>query len=337
MAKPRPTLGLKPENHKNRPIQMLRGDYEYFKKANIILFEGQPAVELDKKRLKVGDGVTKYNDLEYIGAGDSNLSPEIYDIISKFTEDGDGELLFDGKSIGASYTDTNGCVSSVGGFAVGDTADNMSFQDFAYKLLHPYTKPVVNVRVSPNVYMYDKMTDSISSIEIIADVTKKSNDITSIKFYVGNTLLKTITENVSRGGVFSCTYSPADPINTTTTFKVVVNDEANNTIANKTITFVAKSYYGLAEEIDVIDANFIVNNLTSVLKKEIKLEYVFTANNQKVVYATPIGTLKSIVDGNGFDYINDFDHTTIVINGITYNVYVKTDPANVEDFKFTFS
>ena len=54
-------------NKPNKPLQFKRATARAFRNANIILLEGQPAVELDTYKLKIGDGKTKYNSLPYIG------------------------------------------------------------------------------------------------------------------------------------------------------------------------------------------------------------------------------------------------------------------------------
>lgn len=55
------------EQHKAKPLQFKRATARAFRNANIILLEGQPAVEIDTFKLKIGDGKTRYNSLPYIG------------------------------------------------------------------------------------------------------------------------------------------------------------------------------------------------------------------------------------------------------------------------------
>lgn len=52
---------------KSVPLQFKRGTSRAFKKVNPILLCGEPAYEYDTKKLKVGDGFTRYNHLPYIG------------------------------------------------------------------------------------------------------------------------------------------------------------------------------------------------------------------------------------------------------------------------------
>ena len=52
---------------KCKPLQFKRGTARAFLKANPILLKGEPAYEWDTKKLKVGDGYTRYVKLPYIG------------------------------------------------------------------------------------------------------------------------------------------------------------------------------------------------------------------------------------------------------------------------------
>ena len=52
---------------KTKPLQFKRGSSTAFRRANLILLNGEPAFEWDTRKLKIGDGVTRYNKLPYIG------------------------------------------------------------------------------------------------------------------------------------------------------------------------------------------------------------------------------------------------------------------------------
>lgn len=56
-----------------KPLQFKRGSSKAFRVANIVLLDGQPAVELDTYKMKIGDGKTKWNSLPYIGENVSGL------------------------------------------------------------------------------------------------------------------------------------------------------------------------------------------------------------------------------------------------------------------------
>ena len=51
---------------KTKPLQFKRGTSSAFRRVNPILLNGEPAFEWDTKRLKVGDGETRYNNLRYV-------------------------------------------------------------------------------------------------------------------------------------------------------------------------------------------------------------------------------------------------------------------------------
>ena len=58
-----------PHDKKKQPLQFKRGTARAFRRDNPILSEGQPAVELDTFKMKIGNGYTKYRDLPYISEG----------------------------------------------------------------------------------------------------------------------------------------------------------------------------------------------------------------------------------------------------------------------------
>lgn len=50
-------------------IQLRRGKAEVWAKNNPTLARGEPGFVIDENRLKIGDGETAWNDLDYIGEG----------------------------------------------------------------------------------------------------------------------------------------------------------------------------------------------------------------------------------------------------------------------------
>lgn len=51
----------------NTTIQLKRGDSHKWEELNPVLMRGEPGYEIDTNRLKIGDGVTAWNNLKYIG------------------------------------------------------------------------------------------------------------------------------------------------------------------------------------------------------------------------------------------------------------------------------
>jgi hypothetical protein len=56
---------------------------EVWARNNPILAKGEPGFVLDENRLKIGDGVTAWNDLDYIGEAELELYQEIKEQISQ--------------------------------------------------------------------------------------------------------------------------------------------------------------------------------------------------------------------------------------------------------------
>ena len=48
-------------------MQLKRGTAEALSRVNPVLASGEPGFAIDENRLKIGDGVTAWNDLPYIG------------------------------------------------------------------------------------------------------------------------------------------------------------------------------------------------------------------------------------------------------------------------------
>lgn len=63
---------------KKKPLQVKRGRAQAFARANILLFCGQPAFEVDTFRLKIGDGIHRWNRLPYIGEENGKSAYEIW-------------------------------------------------------------------------------------------------------------------------------------------------------------------------------------------------------------------------------------------------------------------
>ena len=51
-------------------IQFKRGTAARWVELNLVLAAGEPGYEYDTKKFKIGDGVTAWNDLPYIGSND---------------------------------------------------------------------------------------------------------------------------------------------------------------------------------------------------------------------------------------------------------------------------
>lgn len=226
---------------------------------------------------------------------------------------------------------------TVGGLSAGSSVKNKTTKDVLEEILFPYQKPTVSFSISPSTTTYI-VGDTITSIRFTISVGKKSNDIQSIKIYNGFTLLTTITDSVANGGTFTYTY--ACNITSNTTLKVDVLDGSSTVSTTKSITFAYKSYYGFIADGTIIDETVIKALQNSIVKTSKSLIYNgITCEDSKIVYAYPQnqGLLNSILDSNGFDYIDSYDCTNVTVNGINYNVYIMIDPVSLDNYTQKFA
>lgn len=224
---------------------------------------------------------------------------------------------------------------TIGGITAGQTIPaGTSIETVLRKLLITYQMPGITIALTPSKVVYDVVTETITSIKLTAAVTKKSKEITSVKFKAGGTLIHEETTGIEEGGSFEFTYTPATPINSTITFRVECSDEDNTVGADKEVKFVAKSYWGTVDGTVTAPVESDIKGLdNSELKTAKGLTYSdVIMTNGKIVYAYPksFGLLTSIVDKMGNDYMGSYTRTEVNVDSIAYYVYTLTDPSTIE-------
>lgn len=238
-------------------------------------------------------------------------------------------------------------VSPLGGISAGTNLNNMSIQDVLTKLLYPYVKPVISASItySPTGGIYE-FGQTVTVSQIKTTITKKSEKITSVKFYQNGLMIYEITRSVQNGGTFDYTFPTPISINSSINnsyFHVDVTDANGETVTANTIAlnFYYPYYYGVINANVSITENLIKGLTKQVAAKGIK-SYTYNPNYQRMVMAYPksYGKLKSILDPNGFEQLNSFDCIEISIVGLNntpqpYYVYVNDASTNT-NFKMNF-
>lgn len=214
-----------------------------------------------------------------------------------------------------------------------------SIEEIIRDMLTEKIAPSVTINLNPATTLYDETKDSIGSLTISAIVTKKTNDIKKIEYFVNNSLVKTNETGVAAGGTFTYIYNTT--IDDDVTIKVVVTDSEDMTAtASKTITFIGQSYYGLVDAGTGEPSEAIVKALNKKLKDTKKYVYSgITTDWAKICYAYPaeLGKLTSIMDKvNNFNYTTSFQLNTKTIDGISYYVYTLIEPTGADDVELTF-
>ena len=238
---------------------------------------------------------------------------------------------------GGGYSGTSGI--EIGGIKKNQVFNNATMQEMFDMLLHPYEKPAMTLGINPAKTIYDKVTETLASITINANVTKKTENIKEVRFYVDNVLVNTDTTHPN-GGLVSYTHTFASPTNTTFNVKIECEDikgASSKISANTNVYFVGKSYYGCLPEGTAIDETSI-KTLNTVLKKELKYKYsgitTTGTNLYHIVLCQPkeFGIITSVKDALNFEYIQDYTVRDIIIDGIYYTLMYLTNPVSVTDF-----
>ena len=238
---------------------------------------------------------------------------------------------------GGGYSGTSGI--DIGGIKKNQKFNNATLQEMFDMLLHPYEKPTMTLGINPAKTIYDKVTETLASITINANVTKKTKNIKEVRFYVDNVLVNTDTAHPN-GGLVSYTHTFTSPTNTTFNVKIECEDikgATSRVSANTNVYFVGKSYYGCLPEGTTFDEASI-KTLNTVLKRELKYKYsgitTTGTNLYHIVLCQPkeFGIITSVKDALNFEYIQDYTVRDIIIDGIYYTLMYLTNPVSVTDF-----
>ena len=287
-------------------------------------------VKVNGVELPVVDKAVDIEIPEYIYIG--NTEPTDENVVLWVNPDESG-----GAGGACSYSGTSGI--DIGGIKKNQTFTDATMQEMFDMLLHPYEKPTMTLGINPTKTIYDKVEETLANITINANVTKKTENIKEVRFYVDNVLVNTDTTHPN-GGLVSYTHTFASPTNTTFNVKIECEDikgATSKVSANTNVYFVGKSYYGCLPEGTTIDETSI-KTLNTVLKKELKYKYsgitTTGTNLYHIVLCQPkeFGTITSVKDALNFEYIQDYTVRDIIIDGIDYTLMYLTNPVSVTDF-----
>lgn len=202
-------------------------------------------------------------------------------------------------------------------------------------ILTTYTKANIKIILDPATEIYDAVTDTLSSIDISSVVTKGTNNIESVTFYVDGIEVDELTTGVQDGGTFNYAHTFVTPTNKTFTVKVSAFDGKQTATETKTVTFIGKSYYGcVAEDITAPTETDIKGLQFNTLKNSKKLIYSeIQVDYGKVLYAYPasLGKLTKILDADGRDYTSSYTMSEVVVDGIDYYAYLLIDAMGTDN------
>lgn len=130
-------------------------------------------------------------------------------------------------------------------------------------------------------------------------------------------------------------------VKTTQTISATLSDGTTTIKATGAVTFVDPYFYGSLSASSQPSSSSVLNLTKSI---SVKGQKTFTFKPQSqypcIAYPASYGTLKSILDSNGYEYLSDFTRYTVNVNassGLTaYYVYVDQTAVTSSSFSFTF-
>lgn len=262
-----------------------------------------------------------------------NLKPTVEE---SFNEDVvNKNLMLIGGNSSASITEDITSNLDVGNIKPNDIIKkDTSLTDFVKKLLIKEILPTGKITAFKSGLNLKGTT--VTTPLITAEIlTLGDATIDTVEFYRGINLEDTQTY-VAGTNVY--TFNTTD-ISSNETISIKIHYTHKDGITKDTLTysanytFVNYSYFGLTNG---IPTNTDIIGLSSNLKNTKAFTGTVNPVNQHIVYAYPehLGSLTSIKDQNGFDYIaGSYTNVTMIINGENYKVYYLTSPTTNNNIK----
>lgn len=271
---------------------------------------------------------------EYLG--DNTITPQLFSWNDMFKE----WRLIGGVSGGETYKNATPMNISVGGYGVGTSfPTDKTVVEMLDGLLYPYTLPSVSLSMNPSSSVKE-YGNSISSVILSANITKKSNDIVKIEYYKNGSLIKTNTSLVNGNSVD--TYTDSTGVNGTTTYSVKLYDSKPNSVtSSSSFTYVYPMYIGSVSNLNPIETDIKAMTKLIKIKGNQSNSYTISSSRFCFAYPTSYGNLTSILDPNGFEMLSSFTKTTsnfTMLDGLSigYNIYTLNTSTTQSAFTVTY-
>ena len=238
------------------------------------------------------------------------------------------------------FTEAIPVTETIGGIAAGTVFDgSVNVQEVFKKLFYKYIPPKATLTLDPVHETY--MTGiTIENLNVSIKTYKTVDPIVSVEFSktveggepeVIFTVTAEENPSVANNGEYN---EIIENISSDTTITVTVSDGKESNVVSKTIKFVDPIFWGVLGSnavTDEIAKTYLTRELVTASSDTITV----TATNEYVVYMTT-KSVKSIVDGNGFNNKDSFVMNTVIVDGVSYNCYVSSTPITCTDFNYSF-
>jgi hypothetical protein len=206
-------------------------------------------------------------------------------------------------------------------------------------LLHPYVAASAVLSTTPATGLRE-FGNTATDVALSAVTTKGTNNITSVKFYRGATLIETVASPIAGGGTE--TFTDTTDLETTTSYTCKVSDGTQEVTSNtKTFTFLYPYLYGV-DDPDKPASEMYADFTKSITASGTKT-FAFSPSTQVMYFCYPAsyGALSSIKDPNLFETISDWTLRTENITGldgnaVSYNIYEFLNLTSQSGFLITF-
>lgn len=247
-----------------------------------------------------------------------------------------GEVIGD---LDTDYIRSSPVPITLGGITAGTYTPSGSIADTLDKLLYPYQNPTVSLTSNVSTSTRQKGLDTINGMTLTATCTKKSSPLLKVEFYMGDTLLD--TQEYVDTNVF--TYEYTGTVADTTTFSAKVYDNKSKTgTSSLTYNFYYPNFSAVTTN-EVLDVTMDeIASGTMRLEAKANKTLTFTGTMARYIFCYPAswGTLSSIVDNSGYEYINSFQRVSLTYTSGTENVpmyaYISKTSATLSSYKYTF-
>lgn len=325
-------MGNIQEEYRHR-VQHLRGTADEWKQygSNIIPLAGELVIEFDDTgdnlhKLKIGDGVTPYNQLPYSNPQNSGL-----------------------------YTNTTPLISDLGGILAENHPNGFTdvpVNDIITELLYPYMPPQIsNFSLDPSDGVYPK-NEPLHDISANFTVEKRSKDINFIGLYKRLHSTNEVSEiahyeyndqHPYSDKAFEVSIETLPSIRDVSFYVIAKDIDGKITQSeDQTYNFVYPYFYGVVEKSTEITSATLIS-LTKKIRAQGSHSYSYTTNNNcpLIAYPATYGELKSIIDPNNFTQDWTLSMVTVnnnsTISGVDYYVYVGgVSTATDIEYKFNY-
>jgi hypothetical protein len=222
--------------------------------------------------------------------------------------------------------------TSCGALQSGSDLSGMSPLAILKAITVAYVNPTATIVYSQTNTIIEK--GQTFNLDITANsVSEGTNSVDRLELYKDGILTETIS---FVAGTTSYSFTTISDVSVNVNIEIRVYDTSSKYGSyTKKYKFVSPYYVG---SLDDVPNETTLISLTKLIEDKTNKTRSITCANQHVIFAYPnsYGVLNSILDGNGFENIQDYIMTTLAIDTVVYNVYYTIGKKTLADFTYVY-